>query len=94
MPVTVKTFETSEEAAAALSSERDVRYLGGGTLVMRALNEGDVSISTIVRAKDRALAHLDVAGSLQLPRPVALRARMPRPSTRPWRVVPAPACRR
>jgi CO/xanthine dehydrogenase FAD-binding subunit len=63
MPVTVKTFETSEEAAAALSSERDVRYLGGGTLVMRALNEGDVSISTIVRAKDRALAHLDVAGS-------------------------------
>ena len=42
MPVTVKTFATSGEAAAALSSERDARYLGGGTLVMRALNEGDV----------------------------------------------------
>ena len=41
MPVTVKTFATSGEAAAALSSERDARYLGGGTLVMRALNEGD-----------------------------------------------------
>ena len=63
MPVTVKTFETSGQAAAALSSERNVRYLGGGTLVMRALNEGDVSVSTIVRAKDRALAHLDVTGS-------------------------------
>ena len=63
MPVTVKTFATSGEAAATLSSERDARYLGGGTLVMRALNEGDVSISTIVRATDRALTHLDVASS-------------------------------
>jgi CO/xanthine dehydrogenase FAD-binding subunit len=62
MPVTVKTFATSREAAAALSSERDARYLGGGTLVMRALNEGDVSVSTIVRATDRSLTHLDIAG--------------------------------
>jgi xanthine dehydrogenase small subunit len=62
MPVTVKTFATSGEAAAALSSERDARYLGGGTLVMRALNEGDVSVATIVRATDRALTHLDIAG--------------------------------
>ena len=51
MPVTVRTFASSGEAAAALSSDRGARYLGGGTLVMRALNEGDVSISTIVRAE-------------------------------------------
>jgi CO/xanthine dehydrogenase FAD-binding subunit len=63
MPVTVKTFATSGEAASALSSERDARYLGGGTLVMRALNEGDLSVSTVVRATDRALTHLDLAGS-------------------------------
>jgi CO/xanthine dehydrogenase FAD-binding subunit len=63
MPVTVKTFATSADAAAALSSERDARYLGGGTLVMRALNEGDVSVSTVVRATDRALTQLDVASS-------------------------------
>jgi CO/xanthine dehydrogenase FAD-binding subunit len=63
MPVTVKTFATSSEAAAALSAERDAHYLGGGTLVMRALNEGDLSVSTIVRATDRALTHLDLAGS-------------------------------
>ena len=63
MPVTVRTFATSGEAAAALSSERDARYLGGGTLVMRALNEGDVAVSTIVRATDHALTRLDVAGS-------------------------------
>ena len=63
MPVTVKTFATSGEAAAALSSERDARYLGGGTLVMRALNEGDLSVSTVVRATDRALTHFDIASS-------------------------------
>src|SRR5580693_10010477 len=63
MPVTVKTFATSGEAAAALSSERDARYLGGGTLVMRALNEGDLSVSTVVRATDRALTQIEFASS-------------------------------
>src|SRR6202048_248275 len=63
MPVTVKTFATLGEAAAALSSERDARYLGGGTLVMRALNEGDLSVSTVVRATDRALTRLDITSS-------------------------------
>ena len=52
MPVTVKTYASSGEAASALSSDRSARYLGGGTLVMRALNEGDISISTVVRAND------------------------------------------
>jgi CO/xanthine dehydrogenase FAD-binding subunit len=62
MPVTVKTFATSGEAAAALSADRGARYLGGGTLVMRALNEGDISISAIVRANDQALKRIDAAG--------------------------------
>jgi CO/xanthine dehydrogenase FAD-binding subunit len=62
MPVTVKTFTSSSEAAAALSADRSARYLGGGTLVMRALNEGEVSISTVVRANDRALARIDASG--------------------------------
>jgi CO/xanthine dehydrogenase FAD-binding subunit len=63
MPVTVKTFASSGEAASALSSDRSARYLGGGTLVMRALNEGDVSISTVVRATDQALSRIDVASA-------------------------------
>ena len=63
MPVTVKTFATSSEAAAALSSDRAARFLGGGTLVMRALNEGDISISTIVRASEQALKRIDAAGA-------------------------------
>ena len=63
MPVTVKTFASFGEAASALSSDRSARYLGGGTLVMRALNEGDISISTVVRATDQALTRIDVASS-------------------------------
>ena len=63
MPVTVKTFTSSNDAAAALSSDRSARYLGGGTLVMRALNEGDIAISTIVRASDHALTRIDATGS-------------------------------
>ena len=62
MTVTVKTFTSLSEAAAALSSDRNARYLGGGTLVMRALNEGDISISTVVRANDHALTRIDPSG--------------------------------
>lgn len=62
MPVSVRTFASSGEAAAALSADRGARYLGGGTLVMRALNEGDVLISSVVRANDHALMRIDAAG--------------------------------
>lgn len=62
MAVTVKTFASANEAAGALSSDRSARYLGGGTLVMRALNEGDVSISTVVRVQDQALTRIDASG--------------------------------
>jgi CO/xanthine dehydrogenase FAD-binding subunit len=62
MPVTVKSFASAGEAAGALSSDRSARYLGGGTLVMRALNEGDVSISTVVRVQDQALTRIDASG--------------------------------
>ena len=56
MPVTVRTFSTSGEAAAALSSERDARYLGGGTLVMRALEGRPLDRSTI----DAAAAAVEI----------------------------------
>ena len=49
MPVSVKTYTTLGEAGAALAAERGSRYIGGGTLVMRALNEGDLSLSSVVR---------------------------------------------
>ena len=52
MSVTVKTFARLADAAGALSSERGARFLAGGTLVMRAVNEADPAIETIVRSTD------------------------------------------
>jgi xanthine dehydrogenase small subunit len=63
MPVTVKTCATPADAAAALSSDRGARYIAGGTLVMRALNEGDVEITTLVRLADRSLAQIRTSGA-------------------------------
>ena len=63
MPVTVRTFATPAEAASVLASDRSARYIGGGTLLMRALNEGDISIGTIVRLEDRALTQIRASGA-------------------------------
>lgn len=48
--LTVDTYDTLSQAAAAMSS--GCRYLAGGTLVMRAVNYGDQSFMRIVRARD------------------------------------------
>jgi CO/xanthine dehydrogenase FAD-binding subunit len=63
MPVNVRTVASPAEAAAALSSDRGARYIAGGTLIMRALNEGDVRITTLVRLGDRALGQIRVSGA-------------------------------
>ena len=58
MSLQVRTFPQLGEAAQALAADRGARYLGGGTFVMRAINEGDVSITTIVRSTDPALQQI------------------------------------
>jgi CO/xanthine dehydrogenase FAD-binding subunit len=63
MPVTVRTCTSAAEAAGILANDRGARFLAGGTLVMRALNEGDVAISTVIRATDPALGRIDATGS-------------------------------
>jgi xanthine dehydrogenase small subunit len=63
MPITVKTFATLGEAASALSADRDARFLAGGTLVMRAVNEGDSAVATIVRSTDRGFTQVRPAGA-------------------------------
>ena len=63
MPITVKTFASLGEAASALQSDRSARFLAGGTLVMRAINEGDLSFSTVVRATDRSFVEIRPAGA-------------------------------
>lgn len=62
MPLTLKTCASAAEAASALAAERGARYLGGGTLVMRDVNEGDLSFSMLVRTTDRGLARLETSG--------------------------------
>lgn len=62
MPVTVRTFASLGEAASALGSERDARFFGGGTLLMRAINEGNPPFRTLVRATDPTLREIRAAG--------------------------------
>ena len=67
MSVAVKTFAKLADAAAALSSERGARFLAGGTLVMRALNEADASIETIVRSTDPSFVNVALSsGRIEL----------------------------
>lgn len=55
MPVSVKTYAGLDEASRALSASRSARFFGGGTLVMRALNEGTQAFDTVIRASDPVL---------------------------------------
>jgi CO/xanthine dehydrogenase FAD-binding subunit len=59
--INVKTFPRLADAASALAQERGARFLAGGTLVMRAVNEADPSIETIVRSTDPVLSHIAVS---------------------------------
>ncbi|TIQ36401.1 MAG: xanthine dehydrogenase family protein subunit M [Mesorhizobium sp.] len=61
MPLALQTFPTVKDANAALQAS-GTRYLGGGTLVVRAANEGDVSVSNLVRVADPDLARIAVSG--------------------------------
>ena len=54
MALQVKSFGSMSEAAAVLASDRTARFMSGGTLLMRAINEGDTSISMLVRSTDAA----------------------------------------
>jgi CO/xanthine dehydrogenase FAD-binding subunit len=61
MPLALQTFSTVADANAALKAAGS-RYLGGGTLVVRTANEGDLSFSTFVRATDPSLTGIEVSG--------------------------------
>ncbi|TJV14661.1 MAG: xanthine dehydrogenase family protein subunit M, partial [Mesorhizobium sp.] len=54
MALALQTFSTVKDANAALKAA-GTRYLGGGTLVVRAANEGDVSVSGLIRSTEPAL---------------------------------------
>lgn len=62
MALTLQTLPTTDAASAALAADGASRYLGGGTLVVRSANEGDVSFSTYIRALDPALTAIAIDG--------------------------------
>jgi CO/xanthine dehydrogenase FAD-binding subunit len=61
MALALQTFATVKDANAALKAA-GTRYVGGGTLVVRAANEGDVSVSGLVRSTEPSLSAIAVAG--------------------------------
>lgn len=62
MPISVETFDRLEGAADALATARDARFLGGGTLIMRAVNYGDESFARIVRTTDAGFRAVSAEG--------------------------------
>lgn len=58
--IQVETFPTASEASNALNGQ--TAYLGGGTLVMRALNYGAQDFTRIVRTTDPAMRQIAGAG--------------------------------
>jgi len=57
MALILQSFETIDQASAALNAT-GTRYLGGGTLVVRAASEGDLSFSSYVCSTDPALTRI------------------------------------
>lgn len=62
MPLTVRSFDQLRDAATAMGADPSTHFLGGGTLLMRRVNEGDVSVSTLVRTTDRRFADIRASG--------------------------------
>lgn len=58
--ISIENFSSLGEAGRALGA--DSIYLGGGTLVMRALNYGEHSFSKIVRSSDPVLKRVETQG--------------------------------
>ena len=63
MTVDLLTFETLRDASTAVGRDPSVRFLGGGTLLVRALNENAADFSTLVCCTDRVLTEIRTSGS-------------------------------
>lgn len=63
MPVSSVRCASGAEAARVLADDARARFFGGGTLLMRAVNEADPSFDTIVRADDASFGDVRVDGT-------------------------------
>ncbi|UOM34973.1 xanthine dehydrogenase family protein subunit M [Acuticoccus sp. I52.16.1] len=66
MPVSVATYDSLSEAGRAFAEHRGARVYSGGTLVMRAVNEGDVTFDRLIRITDRAYGDIAVGSDVRL----------------------------
>ena len=63
MTVAIETCHALRDAATSVGRAPAARFLGGGTLLVRALNEGEADFSTLVRCLDPALVEIRVSGT-------------------------------
>ena len=59
----LRTCASLSEAAGILSSDRQALLIGGGTLVMRDVNEGRLTEGTLVRVADPAFRQMNASGA-------------------------------
>lgn len=62
MSITSVICPSASDAARVLASNNRARFFGGGTLLMRSINEGDQSFDTIVRINDPIMMQIQNAG--------------------------------
>lgn len=62
MTVELRTMGVLSEAVQALAADRTARFVSGGTLLMRAINEGESSINTFVRTTDAGYRRISASG--------------------------------
>ncbi|MGH7122643.1 MAG: FAD binding domain-containing protein [Acetobacteraceae bacterium] len=80
MSLALETYAATGEAASAMRARRGARYLGGGTLLVRALNEGDLAIETLIRATAPDLSAITLsAGRVTIGAAVTMAAISARP---------------
>ncbi|MAG96165.1 MAG: FAD binding domain-containing protein [Alphaproteobacteria bacterium] len=63
MAVQVNTFDQLRDATAALASDSDAHFLGGGTLLVRQLFAGKLGAPTLIRCSDRGLREIRASAS-------------------------------
>jgi hypothetical protein len=62
MALAYQSFNDAQAAARFLAERQEARLLGGGTLLVRRVNEGDISIGTYVRLIAPQLKQIHITG--------------------------------
>ncbi len=64
MTLAYQSFDDAQAASRFLAQRQEARLLGGGTILVRRVNEGDISIGTYVRLSAPELKQIDLADDM------------------------------